>query len=219
MSFTLNGLPLDILKLIAKQLYWKDVLNLSKVCRKFRMIHSFSFWKQFIVGECDNPFISLLTWRVKSILNMSHFRHYEYKLVGDESNIIAKYLKYKYPDNFHFYHFDIVTRCDNFISLKLNSLKLKQFDLVYFIVSTRYCFGKCHYRGKDKYCFKHDKSYSITYFMVDNDINNIAVKRVESREENVIPLPSEFYSFLFDYTMSVCSMQILYSTMQFGFGY
>lgn len=220
--------PFDVLKVIAFHLSWQDILSLSKVGRKFRLLRSPVFWReaigdQQIVSKYDNWFLIFLHHRIKFLrMNYGHFRHTEYFLVGQESRVLAKHLKQKYPNSFRFYYFDIYTKSDHFIPAKLQSLNLKKYNLVYLTVSikTDRCKLNCKGRGRfSKICGHHDRFYSEVYFMIDDQIENITVKRVNSREMISISVPSTYAELLDDYGICVFDTQFLYNTKEFRFDY
>lgn len=55
--------------------------------------------------------------------------------------------------------------------------------------------------------------------MIDDQVDHITQKRVDSREDVEVNLPNAFHFFLQNYDLNHWSAQILYQTKRFRFGH
>lgn len=200
-------LPLDVLKLIALKLAWKDILSFSKVNKKHRFIHVAKFWKDKVYMQFgrdlvvyDNYFCSyiLLTnyWMATQYTkgydtarrwDMSDEEKMEYCSNG---HILARYLKHKYPQKYKI--ITVTLETDSEIMEYLRSTGPLQHNVIY---------------------IKSLKRDNRIYF-IDGDINYTKYELCTYREdEDEIEIRNDwiFEDFMCEYELDWDNVKWLYT--------
>lgn len=199
----MDYLPLDILKIIALYLDWRDVINFSRVAKKYRSIHNIKLWQQKLINDrympdikYHNPFCDYLLdivtgirWCPKDGVK----REDEELFFGEESKILAKYLKHKYPEKFKFYHFDIYSDGLHNSWEILEKIRLGKCNIVHITINQEW-----------------EQFLTETYFMIDDNVNNVRISSNGCYETEEVGASLEFRDFLSDYGLSWKSAEWLY---------